>query len=370
MNMLALIAFAWSGQVTATVEGGVSTVRYDGFLTSAAAAVTPTIQWQHPRGRGFLTARGTYLRFESGHRSLDGAINASWFTSLGRHWRGELGASAGASDYADIASFSNAAVDARVHLMDGDRGAWIGTTLGGASFGAGTRPVAVLAFGVWLLRADVTVFASADRSFVGDTAYSDVRTSARLRRSRLLIEGTVGARVLSQGGGRGVYGEGTATWTLGRHTALLLSAGRYPTDAVSGSISGRYVTAALRVGVMGARRPPLSLAIDGMKATGAADDLAAGPRLEIQSYLDDEAVLTVYAPGAGTVEISGDFSDWQPITLTRVLGNNDMWSRRVHMSRGSHRVNVRRDGGAWVAPAGMMRSRDDYDGEVGIFILP
>lgn len=379
MRTLALIVFACGsgsaiahGQVSATFEGGISAVRYDGFVASGAAALTPTLQWQHPGGRGFLTARGTYLRFESGHRSLDGSVNGSWFTGLGRHWRGEVGAALGASDYANIASFTNAALDARLHRTDGDHGAWLGATLGGASFGAGTRPVAVVALGMWLLRSNLTLFTSVDRSFVGDTAYSDLRTSARVGRAPLLLEGTLGARVLSRGGGRGVYGEATATWTLGRHTAFLLSAGRYPTDAVSGSIAGRYVTAALRVGVTGMRRPVLrSFDIDGIRGSGAADDLtASGARLEIQTYQSGEVVLQVYAPGAAAVELSGDFTNWQPMTLTRTSATGDVWVGRFRIAPGMHRVNVRRDGGPWLAPAGTMRSTDDYDGDVGVFVLP
>jgi len=38
--------------------------------------------------------------------------------------------------------------------------------------------------------------------------------------------------------------------------------------------------------------------------------------------------------------------------------------------KGLHRLNVRRDGGPWMAPGGTTRSADDYDGEVGVFILP
>ena len=379
MRTLALIVFACGtgggvhaaqGQVTATFEGGISAVRYDGFLTSAAAALTPAVQWQHPRGRGFLSARGTYLQFESGNRSLDGSANGSWFTPLAHHWRGELGVSVGASDYANIASFSHGAVEARIHLMDDVRGGWLGATVGRASFGAGARPVTVVAMGLWVFHGDVTLFASADRSLVGDTAYSDLRSTARWRRARMLLEGTVGARVWSRGGGRGAYGEGTATWTLGRRTALLVSAGRYPTDAVSGSIAGRYVTAALRLGAVSPRlRAPRALSIN--VHAGSSDDASSDrARLEIQSRSDDEVSLTVYAPGAAAVEISGDFTDWRPVQLSRQAVESDVWVGTFRIASGMHRINVRRDGGRWMAPAGTTRSNDDYDGEVGVFVLP
>src|SRR5258705_8171608 len=102
-----------------------------------------------------------------------------------------------------MASFSHGQVGARLHLMDEDRGGWIAATMGRSSFGTGPRPVTVVAVGMWLLRTDKTMFVSLDRSFIGDTAYTDLRSSARWRRDRVVLEGVVGARVWSSGGGRG-----------------------------------------------------------------------------------------------------------------------------------------------------------------------
>jgi hypothetical protein len=358
-------------QVTANVEAGVSDIQYDGFLASAAASISPSMRWEHPRGRGFVSARGTYLRFESGRRSLDGSANASWFAPLSPHWRGELGVTAGASDYANIASFSHGQADARLHLMDQDRGGWIAATIGRSSFGSGPRPVTVVAVGAWLLRADKTLFVSLDRSFIGDTAYTDLRSSARWRGARIVLEGIVGARVWSRGGGRGVFGEGSATVTLGRQAALVLSAGRYPTDAVSGSIAGRYVTGAVRLGTISVRRPatPTFSTTTRLNASHSSTS-STDTRLEIQARQGDDVRLTLYAPGATAVEISGDFTDWRPVPLSPNPENADAWGATFRISRGMHRINVRRDGGPWMAPGGTTRSADDYDGEVGVFVVP
>ena len=377
MRTLALIGLcgvsvhALCAQVTANVEAGITDVQYDGFLTSGAASISPTMRWQHPGGRGFLSARGTYLQFQSGRRSIDGSANGSWFTPLARHWRGELGLAAGASDYANIASFSHGQVDARLHLMDEDRGGWIAATMGRSSFGTGPRPVTVVAVGMWLLRTDKTMFVSLDRSFIGDTAYTDLRSSARWQRASIVLEGVVGARVWSRGGGRGVYGEGSATLTLGRQAALVVSAGRYPTDAVSGSLAGRYMTAAVRLGRITVRRPATPV----FSGNSHASEPHSSPsttvtRLEIETRRDDAVRLTVYAPGATVVEISGDFTDWRPVALSRSPTTADAWLASLRIPSGIHRINVRRDGGPWMAPGGTTRSADDYDGEVGVFILP
>lgn len=372
MRTLALLGFAYGaglralyGQTTASIEAGLSTVRYDGFLASGAGSISPAIRWEHPRGLGFVSARGTYLRFESGRHSLDASANASWFAPLARNWRGELGLAGGASQYADIASFSHGDAELRLHLTNGDHGGWVGTTLGRSSFGAAARPATVVATGFWLLRNTLTMFASLDRSFVGDTVYTDLRSSARWHGQNLILEGVLGARMWSRGGGRGVFGEGSAAVPLGGQAALVVSGGRYPTDVVSGSIAGRYLTIALRIGTNTARRPPPPATVR-IKDAGP---VSSSPRLAIQVRQVD-VLLTVYAPDAAQVEISGDFTDWLPVQLARDSVDPSAWQGTFRISSGVHRVNVRRDGGPWTVPEGTTRSADDYDGEVGIFVLP
>src|SRR5262249_59753110 len=93
-------------------------------------------------------------------------------------------------------------------------------------------------------------------------------------------------------------------------------------------------------------------------------------QLTIQKQQGDDVLLTLYVPGAGTVEISGDFTDWQPVSLSRSPGKPDLWGATFRMSPGMHRINVRRDGGAWMAPGGTTRGTDDFDGEVGVFTIP
>src|SRR5256885_17231795 len=100
------------------------------------------------------------------------------------------------------------------------------------------------------------VAASATRWFVGDTAYSDVVSTAQTRRGALALDASLGARFASRGGGHGVFGEGSATLALGERTALFLAGGRYPTDPVSGNVAGRYVSGGGRLGGRGPGPPP------------------------------------------------------------------------------------------------------------------
>ena len=359
-----------AAQTTGTVDLGVSSVRYDGFLRSGAGSVTPALTWERPGAA--ITARGTYLRFESGRRSLQGLIAASLFTPprwLPHHWRGELSLSAGGSSYADFASFWHATGDARVHFVAGGRGAWIGGTGGRTSYGSAPRPVAVAGVGVWARRSWVTVAASATRSLVGDTAYSDVASTIHASRGRVELDGSLAARVSSRGAGHGVYGEASTTLMLGERTALFVSGGRYPTDPVSGSVAGRYASAGLRLRTALPRpraiRDPLPLSRSPANGDGGAGVTA---RLEVQPAPDGTVRVVVHAPAAASVEVAGDFTDWQPVTLRRV--GEDIWEEVLRIPSGVHRINVRVDGGRWTAPAGMARAQDEFGGEVGIVAVP
>jgi len=357
-------------QTTGTVDLGVSIVRYDGFLPSGAVSLTPTLTWERPGTA--VTARGTYLRFESGRRSVQGLIAASLFTppSFLRHrWRGELFLSAGGSSYADFASFWHATGEARVHLVTANRGAWIAGTGGRTSYGIAPRSVAVAGFGVWARRAWVTVATSVTRSFVGDTAYSDVGSTIHASRGRFELNASFAARVSSRGGGHGVYGEAGSTFILGERTALFISGGRYPTDPVSGSVAGRYASAGLRLRTALPRprviRDPQPLSRSPADGDGGAGFTA---RLEIQPAGDGTVRVVLYAPAAATVDVAGDFTDWRAVALRRA--GESTWECLLPMSSGVHRINVRVDGGSWTAPGGTTRVADEFGGEVGIVAVP
>src|SRR2546430_14983391 len=90
--------------------------------------------------------------------------------------------------------------------------------------------------GAWLRLPELTLRVSANLSHVGDTSYTDVESSARTAWGQVTLDATLGARVWSRGGGRGMYGETSAALSLGERIAIVLSGGRYPTDPISGKI--------------------------------------------------------------------------------------------------------------------------------------
>jgi hypothetical protein len=77
--------------------------------------------------------------------------------------------------------------------------------------------------------------------------------------------------------------------------------------------------------------------------------------------------VTARIGGVERVEIMGDFTDWAPVPLTR--RGRDVWELLVPMSAGVHHINLRIDGGAWIAPPGVPSIRDGFNGEVGVLVI-
>lgn len=77
--------------------------------------------------------------------------------------------------------------------------------------------------------------------------------------------------------------------------------------------------------------------------------------------------ITARIGGVETVEIMGDFTDWAPIPLVR--RGRDHWELLVPMSTGVHQINMRIDGGDWIAPPGVPAIRDGFNGEVGVLVV-
>jgi 1,4-alpha-glucan branching enzyme len=76
----------------------------------------------------------------------------------------------------------------------------------------------------------------------------------------------------------------------------------------------------------------------------------------------------VEAPGAEYVELTGDFTDWQPIPL--MLTERGHWELAIHIEPGVHRVNVRLNTATWIVPQGMRAEEDEFGGRVGILVVP
>jgi hypothetical protein len=77
--------------------------------------------------------------------------------------------------------------------------------------------------------------------------------------------------------------------------------------------------------------------------------------------------VTARIGGVESVEIMGDFSDWTALPLIR--RGRDQWELLVPITPGVHQINMRIDGGQWIAPPGMPTMKDGFNGEVGVVVI-
>src|SRR2546425_6468104 len=119
------------------------------------------------------------------------------------------------------------------------------------------------------------------------------------------------------------------------------------------------------------RRPPRSTLFPYtmlFRSPDAPHDSLSSSTLTVHRESPGYVRLTVRAPKARLVEIAGDFTEWQPISLART--SNETWGIVIAIVRGVHQMNLRIDGGAWIVPRGTTRINGDYGDEVGTFVVP
>jgi 1,4-alpha-glucan branching enzyme len=77
--------------------------------------------------------------------------------------------------------------------------------------------------------------------------------------------------------------------------------------------------------------------------------------------------LRVRVPNARSVELAGDFTNWQPIALRQ--GDTDEWEVTLPIAPGVHRVAIRVDGDSWTTPPGVAAVADEFQGTVGVIVV-
>ena len=88
---------------------------------------------------------------------------------------------------------------------------------------------------------------------------------------------------------------------------------------------------------------------------------------DLRPVVNGTQKIVIHVGGVETVDVMGDFSDWSPLTLVR--RGRDLWELSIPLAPGMHQVNVRVDGGPWMAPPGIPTTPSPFGGEVGMFVV-
>jgi hypothetical protein len=357
-------------QPAATIGIGASVVQYEGFLTSGAATLTAALSHDAPSLS--VGGQGGWTVFESGNQIFQATAAAAWLTEPGRRWRVELSGSGGVSRYADHPAAGHLLARGRLHVFGGNNGGWLGATAGASS--DNPYPPVEFGIGAWHARDRFALVGALTGTWLDGDQYLDVLGAARWTGGRFELEARAGARPWANSPGdvgdarSGVWGEISALIPLAARIDLAMSAGSYPSDPVRRVLSATYATVGLRLALARPESRMVPALVDARVAAARARTASrsGGVLLEIEPA-GDLRTLRVRVDGVKSVELMGDFTDWQTVLLTQVHAGT--WETTLPLTPGVHRLNVRVDGGPWLVPAGARSEPNDFGGEVGVIFV-
>lgn len=377
-------------RVSSSLDVGLSSVRYADTVNASSAALSSGLRVETARAAG--AAQGTFARTGAGAWVLQGGMDGSLYTPAAGWLVGELAASVGGSAHQDHTRTGQTIATARAHLMHGSRGAWLGAGGGRAWDGAAWHGVALGEAGAWWAGAhgaSLVATATPTAVDVGGTMvrYADAALAARWANARAELTGSLGARIggdtIARLGGSASWGSVAGALWIAGPLALVASGGSYPVDYTQGYPGGRFASVALRLATRpttgaASRDSVVPAAMLALPAGRPADPTPAAPTLEVSPEAamrdaseggGDRRTLLVTAPQAATtVEISGDFTNWDPVALVR--RGDGRWSVALPLPAGVHQVTVRVNGGAWRVPAGLPTMDDEFGGVAGLLVVP
>jgi hypothetical protein len=364
-------------RITSSVDLSGTGVWYADTIRSAGTSVSPAIRidWS----RATLGATTTLSRVGGGV-SAQGDLAPSVFTPAVGPAALEFAGALGGSTHEDGSRTGQLLALGRLHLVSVEHGLWVGGGVGRSWDGVSWRGVRQAEIGVWAERDELTALASITPVVVDDTIrYADFQAAVREPVGAYEIGVTTGLRTGASGpavgGSARAWGIVSALAWISPRLAVVAAAGSYPVDFTQGFPGGRFVSLALRIASANGRivDRPVASARPERDRDRDRDRLlddharAAGVRaFEVRTQLPGEALreIRVLAPAARRVELSSDFTGWQPIALAPAGGG--WWSVVRKLDPGTYQLNIRVDGGAWLAPPGLLASRDEFDGVVAI----
>jgi len=201
--------------------------------------------------------------------------------------------------------------------------------------------------------------------------YTDLQASMRYKTGRMELGFTAGTRAgevaAAVGGTTRAWGSVSVTNWLHSNVAMVASAGSYPVDFTQGYPGGRFATVALRFAVSGGtkERGSTTARVSRELMMGQEQARASGvTELAVGSTDGNQRTIRVRAREAQRVELAGDFTAWRPVLLNR--DEDGWWSTTLSIEPGTYQMNVRVNGGAWIAPPGLTTVADEFGAVVGV----
>jgi hypothetical protein len=343
-------ALPLSAQQASLRLGGLRT-EYSESLSAGAGSLGARLSWQSSRSSSVLDA--SWAEFDTG----DGAGQA-WFSSIsiaaGRQPFGLGLRTDGVVNFSDGSSWTGLGTVEAFGALTAPGGLTLSAGINGGGFRSTTDALlAGAALRVRLDRRLVSLSASLAGTVSGTVRYADASVGAEWGTGRLSAGAFLAARTGDLAGR--AWSQGYAAVQITPAVAFEASGGSYPRDLL-GYQRGRFVNAGLRI------------RLEKQPATEPADPRrAATPALVIEPLDSTRTRLTVTAPGAASLAITGSWNEWTPVPLA--WQGADRWTATLPIGAGTWRFALILSDGRWIVPAGVPKLPDDFGGEVGILSI-
>ena len=361
-------------------------------------AVSPFVRFDHPRLA--MDARWTALGGDGQRLDGFGELSATYFSPS----RAGLQLSvAGFGDRAlldESFAVSRIGADARVSYRLGSSGAWFGREVARDNKSTPGSPVPHYSVGGWRQWKNVIVtlslssfgsqegaraatmrrevrptsagplapvdsqrnFQSFDTITVIDSGsagrahdWRDAELGLHWSAGRFAVDGVFGTRYAATHQPNETWGRVQSAISLAPAMAIIASAGVRPSSAAYGIGRSRFMELGARVSPGALRRPRLPHGVRPSAAAFQVEEDRGARRLRVR------------VPGARSVELAGDFTNWQPIALRQ--GDTDEWEVTLPIAPGVHRIAIRVDGDSWTTPPGVSAVADEFQGTVGVIVV-
>ena len=373
-------------QVAGAAGLGASLQRQGGGLWQSITRLEPAAKVTNP----WVQLGGT-ASFVGGDRKAElesGSMDLVAQSPVWKRWR--VSTSAQIERHEALRSFSNTGGNAEAALTYsvGGRGAWMGlgsertARVAGSPFSNDAD--GLLRLGVWQQLGPVSLSlgtskhqsreqtfhlipdpASADTLFRGDSIsapagsalrrWSDTQARVLWSFGRVALDGQIGVQSLDSVRTT-TWGRATATVAMGNRMSFVGSFGTAPARAWMGVPGARFASLGVRVAPAALSRPAAPPHV-----------LPAPSGFAIRSAERGMYTVTISVPAARTVEVSGDFNAWRPVSLRET--RPDVWEATVPITPGTYHVNMRVNGASWIAPPGLSATTDDFSGTVGLLVV-
>jgi hypothetical protein len=351
-----------------TIDLGAMALRYADTVNTGAGVLSAhgLVNWERADADAYVTVS----QFTSGGWSSQGSVSGSFFSAPVRRTLFELAGFAGGSVHQDGARTGQVIANLRLHTMRDWGDFFVGAGTGRTSFGGSSNNMVLGEVGVSARLRSMDAAFVVSPVAIDTLRYADNQLTLFWARRTIDVQALLGFRAGDQltelGATARTWGSVSAVAWLRPNIAAVLSGGTYPIDPTQGFPGGRFFSVSIRL-ARGVERRLRSAGETIAPATVSTEDTPAVERFNWQRSGAHHVTLTVSAPRAVTVDVTGDFTNWSPVTLAS--SGNGSWTLTLPMEPGRYQMNLRINDGKWIVPPGLLAMSDEFGGTVGLLII-